>query len=707
MNAVNRYGSFNSIADNPGRLSIQTRFTKRTGSVGYIKRRLSVVNKDSLFSCCRHHYYSKTSFLTCRCALSTAVLFLFVLVTYSCIRHLRFAYITADVDIHSYDFIVVGSGPAGSIIARTLSDNGYDVLLLEAGEGTQYDLKGPDYFSGPLTRFDIPLFWTRTLRYVSYNWVEYLSPGIFVGKGLGGTGIHSAMLYLRAVQEDIERWRIPSWTWPGFLQEYLDLEKYSAHPVPPYHSSSGPIMTTKPNKKDLLGALFVSSAVALGIPFTEDFNRPGGRSGVGYFDFNINCGVRDSVAKQYLGPMLISPKSFPKLDLSMRSTAHKILLQEDSFPGEHIIATGVEFVQDGKKKIANLKASWDHEGALARSVILCAGSIFTPQLLMASGIGPRQVLEEASVEVLVEHDNIGRGLQAHIAVGVVVTLAMSVGCGTSGGGSWAETMFDYVDAVGRSRTGEAVPASAFGCLGGTDISAGAFLASPLAEVSGSGSLVPDIQITVHSSVDEPHFSSNEAWGRSRNASIDQPAVLLTASLLYPDVRSQVTLNATCLTCAIVERSTALSARDVDRLAWAVRRIREILLSSPIRDSVRSELFPGSDVETAEALAAWVRDSAYHTSNWVGSAALGPNEKESVVDEWFRVRSVRRLRIADASVIPSPPSGNIQATVAAVAKKAAQAILAQRVLGRSRIKSVVAEADSTSRLDGLWSLFGFR
>lgn len=419
--------------------------------------------------------------LTLRCCLSTVFLVAFfglgLLAVYLLVKNPLIS------PLRAYDYIIVGSGPAGSIIARRLTDAGLDVLLLEAGGGSQYNLGGSDSFGGQMTRFDIPLFWSTIAQYPQYHWEGFNVPGVIAGKAVGGSGVENAMLYVRCTELDIARWNMSDeWSWPQLLQAYLDMESYcppseppdSASTDPPYHtilddntmtSSQERIVTSRPTYQDPVGPQFYKAASAYGIKTTDDFNAPGGREGVGYFDFNIRNGIRDSVANRFLGPMLSGraltkkgisigassnriSNQYANFDIGIHATVHKILMSggektcheissssnssygRDTYEKEtepeslsfwHRVfnnlfrhasissdvkarAFGVQFVQGGILQSAYLKppkVSISRDGGTRQttnpSVVVSAGALGSPKLLMNSGIGPADVLQRSGV----------------------------------------------------------------------------------------------------------------------------------------------------------------------------------------------------------------------------------------------------------------------------------------------------------------------
>lgn len=234
---------------------------------------------------------------------------------------------------------------------------------------------------------------------------------MLIGKGLGGSGVLNAMLYVRCVEADLLRWNITNWTWEYALQLYKRLEYYNLYPnesLPYYRGHTvGAVSTTRPLYVDPIASDFVASAVASGILPSHDFNAPNHRIGVGYYDFTIEGGIRDSAAKKFLGPILKSKSE--SFSIILKSTASKILLESQHGRKR---AIGVEYLSNNEAKHVYLS---DNGG----DVIVSAGALMTPKLLMNSGIGPKSELEKANIDVKVELDSVGKNLVDHPAIAIV------------------------------------------------------------------------------------------------------------------------------------------------------------------------------------------------------------------------------------------------------------------------------------------------
>jgi choline dehydrogenase-like flavoprotein len=240
----------------------------------------------------------------------------------------------------------------------------------------------------------------------------------------------------------------------------------------------------------------------------------------------------------------------------------------------------------------------------------------------------------------------------------------------------------YVDKILRAGNGEDIHPREFGVLSSPGISAGAFLSSPYAQEG-----VPDIQLTVFPTVAEPHLMNDE-YLRSRKpnaTSIDileqSKQMLITVALMTPDARYEVILNSSdpIGSVPLIKRPRGrehyLSELDIKKLAWGVEQVIAIANTPPLSKLVEEILSPPADLHNFEA---WVNNNHYPNTHWSGSARMGMNPKESVLDEKMRVRGVKGLYVADASTFPIIPNGNVHSTVAVVAAQAADIILREAI-----------------------------
>ncbi|KAJ8609832.1 hypothetical protein CTAYLR_008141 [Chrysophaeum taylorii] len=596
-------------------------------------------------------------------------------------------------DAREFDVVVVGAGPAGSVVAARVATKMREklgvaaprVLLMESGSGSQRVLGGTDWMFRDRTIFDVPLAWSYVAQLSKYLWRV---PGGFLARTVGGCGAHNAMLYVRALSSDIERWNASTWSWTTVKNKYLELEDWQGEVdvaqgyaipsvgdltrVPAHHAAGGTIATSAGIYRDLLARKFLETvahplhiAEGVGMQYSEDFNAPSSRRGAGYYHFNIRDGLRESAAAVFLGGSIEGYAPIPNLEFQSESTVLKL-----GGLGEGRVSTLDVARRGGQTKFLRPFATAAPPEHLLLApdavVVLAAGAILTPHLLHVSGVGDPALLRAAGLEPLVDNPAVGSGLMDHPAVGVVFDVAPALTADMVG-------LYSRFLNWTRGQPFSTYP-RAFGYPG---FSAGAFFDSGV-----DGENDPDLQLTVFPLQIEPHLAADQARVRYDQA-------IVTVAVVRPDTKYDVVPNPRDRAAPeLVLRGAApppssttggrggIAPTDAKRLVAGVRRVREIFARSPLRDYVTKEAAPGPTVLSDDDLEAWVYATYTQNSHWCCSSNFGQNGALDPTD--LSLKGVPNLRVADSSSFPHIPNGNVHSTVVAVAAEFADRLANERV-----------------------------
>ncbi|WP_114944076.1 GMC family oxidoreductase [Microvirga calopogonii] len=535
-----------------------------------------------------------------------------------------------------FDYIVVGGGSSGCVVAgRLVAEHDARVLLVEAG---------PRRVSPILA---MPAGYMKFLARDTYLTMHHVLPQQQLGgrapivpqaKVLGGGSTVNAMVYIRGQAQDYDDWDEAlggaGWSYKDLLPHFIRQEG-NDHLGAPYHGVRGPLKVSHLGQHSAMSRAFVQAMQELGIPYNADFN--GARqSGVGFMQHTIDWATRRrcSAVDAFLQPVI----SHPKLTVITETLATGIRIEKSR-------ATGVDLLGPTGPETVFADAE----------VILAAGTYMTPKLLMLSGIGPPDELSRHGIRTCADLPGVGQNLQDHHEVPVVATTSGAFGYfGQDRGLAMLSNGLQYM--LFRS-----------GAVTTTGVEACAF-------IDPDGRERPTIQLYCVPTV-----------YLDRDVSGVEPThgVTLNPCLLRPKARGSVRLaSSDPAALPLVDPQFFGDPDDLRLTIGALRYAREVLATEPVRGMVEREIFPGKEVASDEAIAAHCRKTVKTNYHPVGTCRMGrESDPHAVVTPELAVRGIEGLRIVDASIMPTIPSGNTNASVLAIADKAVDVIIGHARMNR--------------------------
>ena len=534
--------------------------------------------------------------------------------------------------MNEYDYVIVGAGSAGCVLANRLSANpALKVCLLEAGPAD----------SSPFIRLPLGIIYMMMSR--TLNWRYYTEPQANLhqrrmywprGKTLGGCSSSNAMVYTRGHAADYDHWAAlgnPGWRYADLLPLFKAGE-HNERGGDAYHGQGGPLNVADLRSPNLLSRVYLAAAKACGYATNPDFNGPN-QEGVALYQVTQKNGERWSVARAYLHP--VAGRS--NLQIITEAHTYQILTE-----GKR--AVGVSYLKKGQR--IDVRAR--------REVLLAGGAINSPQLLLLSGIGPRDELTRHGIAVKHELPGVGQNLQDHLDVLVVHKCTQPVSYGISWRNLLAQAkhLYHYL----RHRQGPFTTNSAEG---------GGFVKSDASQA------IPDLQF---------HFSPAHLDDHARNLSRAAFTMIghgyaLHVCDLRPKSRGQISLHSSDpLAAAKIEPNYLSHPDDMATLLKGVKAARRVLADAAFDPYRGEEIFPGKQAQSDDELRDFIRRKAGTIYHPVGTCKMG-HDPLAVVDSRLRVHGMQGLRVVDASIMPTLIGGNTNAPTVIIAENAAQMILA--------------------------------
>ncbi len=530
-----------------------------------------------------------------------------------------------------YDYIIVGAGSAGCVLANRLSeDPSISVCLLEAGSSDWHPF------------IHMPAGLAKLVGKKGVNWDYNTAPDPHMnnrslwwprGKVLGGSSSINAMCYIRGNAKDYDEWAelgADGWQWDNVLP-YFKRSEGNSRGESEFHGGDGPLGVSDPTHKNVLSEVFVKASQQAGFTQTNDFNGSE-QTGFGFYQTTTRAGSRSSSSEAYLKPI----RQRQNLTVITHAKASRVLIENGK-------AVGVAYSVNEKGA---------HEVRAKREVILSGGAINSPQLLMLSGIGPAQHLQSHGIDVLVDAPGVGGNLQDHLDVCTMQRCTQEVTYDKTNDIAIGLNFYLFKRGAGTSNIAEA----------------GGFVRSKLAEDER-----PDIQF---------HFVPAQLDDHGRNR-LPGFGYTLHACFLRPKSRGRISLSSANPDDKVKIESGYLSddgGIDIKAMREALHLSRKILAQEAFSAYRGEELMPGPQVQDDEAIDAFVRrkgESIYHP---VGTCKMGStNDIDAVVDPQCRVRGVSGLRVVDASVMPKLIGGNTNGPTMMIAERAADMILGKALL----------------------------
>lgn len=535
--------------------------------------------------------------------------------------------VMADAE-KKYDYVIVGAGSAGCVLANRLSESGrYQVLLLEAGPRDNYPW------------IHVPIGYGKTMFHPEYNWGFSTEPDPGMnhrriywprGRGLGGSSSINGLICVRGQPRDYDHWEAlgnAGWGWRDVLPYFIKSE-HNTRGRSQYHGADGPLWASDIDELHELMEAIIRGGNELGVPRNDDFNGAQ-QEGVGYYQLFTKNGWRCSSAVAYLRP------ARHRANLRIETDALATAVKFEGAQG-HARATSVTYLQHGVAQVAHA----------AREVIIAAGALQSPQLLQLSGVGPAALLQKMGIPIILDVPGVGENLQDHLQLRLLYKVKKPI-----------TTNDDLNSIFRRMKIGLKWLLYRRGPLA-IGINQGGLFTRLFPEAG-----TPDIQFHFATLSADLAGAKPHPWsGCTFSVCQLRPESRGTVRITSRDPRSPPAMQANYLSTELDCRYAIASVRYARRLA-ATRALQYL---------IGEEYRPGSDVQSDDEVLDFARSYGVTIFHPSGTCKMG-RDAMAVVDERLRVRGLAGLRVVDCSVMPVLPSGNTHAPAVMIAEKAADMI----------------------------------